>query len=71
MNALSAKKLLNSKWTRVNPERKEKHFLVSKVKYDEDGIVLECEIEAVLTRSTYAIDWRVLRDSKQWMTGWK
>lgn len=71
MNALSAKKLLNSKWTKVNPERKEKHFLVTKVKYDEDGIVTDCLIEAVMSKRTYPIEWRGLRDSEQWISGWQ
>ena len=31
MNALNPKKLLNSKWTSVNPVNKEKHFLVTEV----------------------------------------
>ena len=71
MNALSAKKLLSSKWTKVNPERKEKHFLVTEVNYDENGMVTDCLIEAVMSKHTYSIEWRGLRDSEKWITGWQ
>lgn len=30
-NVVNKKKLLNSKWTAVNPKNKEKHFQVTKV----------------------------------------
>jgi tryptophan-rich hypothetical protein len=70
MNTLNPKKLLNSKWTSVQPVNREKHFLVTEVEYDEDGRVIHCLIEAVLTRRTRTIDWRSLGDSAQWLNGW-
>ena len=70
MNTLSPKKLLNSKWTAVKPLNKEKHFLVSEVEYDEEGVVVHCELEAILSKRSTAITWRELKDSKQWIQGW-
>lgn len=71
MNKLSAKKLLNSKWTAVTPEQSEKHFVITDVEYDEEGIVVSCTLEAVMTKNDYAIDWRDLKDTSLWRQGWK
>ncbi|MBT5483755.1 MAG: TIGR02450 family Trp-rich protein [Gammaproteobacteria bacterium] len=70
-NAISPKKLLNSKWTSVQPENKEKHFLITEVEYDEEGVVIYCLMEAVLTQRSFPISWRVLKDHNQWLTGWR
>ena len=70
MNTLNPKKLLNSKWTAVKPSNKEKHFLVTEVEFDEDGVIIHCLIEAVMTRHSSKIDWRALRNSDQWVNGW-
>ena len=63
-------KLLNSKWTAVNPENKEKHFIVTSVDYDEGDVVLSCILEAVFTKREQAIDWKSLRDEQVWKQGW-
>ena len=70
MNPLNPKKLLNSKWTALKPANKEKHFLVTEVEIDEDGVIIHCLIEAVMTRRSVQIDWRVLRNIDQWVYGW-
>lgn len=70
MNKLSPKKLLNSKWTAVKPLNKEKHFLITEVEYDEDGVVIHCQLEAILSTRNTAIAWRDLKDSSQWVQGW-
>lgn len=70
MNQINSAKLLNSKWTAVKPVNREKHFLVSKVEYDEGGSVLVCILESVLTKNEYAIDWRDLKSKQQWIQGW-
>ena len=70
MNALNSKKLLNSKWTAVKPCNKERHFLVTEVEYDEDGVIIHCLLEAVTTRRSSKINWRSLGDGDRWMTGW-
>lgn len=71
MNRIHPKKLLQSKWTAVKPVNREKHFMVTEVEYDEDGLVLECVIEAVLTRRPASISWRDLQNTEQWVPGWK
>ncbi|MGS2717030.1 TIGR02450 family Trp-rich protein [Eionea flava] len=71
MNRINPKKLLNSKWTAVKPVNKEKHFLISDVEFDEEGNVMDCELEAVMSRRKVSIDWRLLNDSNCWLFGWK
>lgn len=71
MNSINPKKLLNSKWTAVSPNNKEKHFIVTDVEFDEQGLVVLCEIEAVLTKRLASIDWTTLKDLKQWLHGWQ
>lgn len=71
MNNINPKKLLNSKWTAVNPSRKEKHFLVSEIEFDEEGVVVSCSIEAVISKRFILIDWRDLKDESSWAHGWK
>jgi len=71
MNRINPKKLLNSKWTAVEPIRKEKHFIVTEVEYGEDGEVIACVIEAVISRRSIPIQWRVLKDVSRWAQGWK
>ncbi|RBP51301.1 TIGR02450 family Trp-rich protein [Arenicella xantha] len=70
MSTLSTKKLLNSKWTKLNPENKEKHFLVVRIDRDEEEQIVDCVIEAVLSRRQSHIKWRDLADSTQWQSGW-
>ncbi|KZN46528.1 TIGR02450 family Trp-rich protein [Pseudoalteromonas luteoviolacea] len=70
-HAITPKKLLNSKWTSVNPTHKEKHFIVTCVEFDEEGRVIECIIEAVMTHREQDINWRELKDPKAWKMGWK
>ena len=71
MNPLSPKKLLNSKWTAVQPQNKEKHFLITDVEFDEDGAVIHCEIEAIITKRSAAINWQDLKDPEHWRSGWQ
>ncbi|WP_415228167.1 TIGR02450 family Trp-rich protein [Psychromonas sp.] len=70
MNRVTPKVLLNSKWTKINVENREKHFLISTVKFDEQQNVIECIIEAVINKNVYSIDWRELKDNQQWRLGW-
>lgn len=71
MNTINPKKLFNSKWTAVSPLNKEKHFLVTEVKFDEEGHVVHCLIEAVMSHRAEPIEWQSLKDSLQWQQGWK
>lgn len=71
MNRINPKKLLNSKWTSMTPRNKEKHFLVSDVEFDEDGLVVSCHLEAVISKRSFPVDWHDLKDEKDWIQGWK
>jgi len=71
MNKINPKKLLHSKWTAVSPSKKEKHFMVNEVEFDEEGVVVSCCIEAVMSTRSISIDWNVLKDDSQWIHGWK
>ena len=71
MNRINPAKLHHSKWTAVKPVNREKHFLVSDVEYDEDGSVLSCILEAVLSKNEYPIDWTELKNKEKWLQGWK
>jgi len=71
MNQINPAKLLNRKWTARSPENKEKHFLVTNVEFAEDGKLVFCLIEAVLTKREMAIDWQELKDSNRWAIGWQ
>jgi len=71
VNSISAKKLLNSKWTILNPTNKEKHFIITELEFDESNIVTHCLIEAVISNRSQQIDWTKLRDTSQWIQGWK
>lgn len=70
MNQINPKKLLNSKWTAVNPIKKEKHFLITEVKFEENEVT-HCLIEAVMTKRTQALDWQELKNQDDWLSGWK
>lgn len=71
MNKIHPKKLLNSKWTSVNPTNKEKHFIVSDIEFDEDGLVVSCCLEAVISKRSFPVDWHDLKDDENWIQGWK
>jgi tryptophan-rich hypothetical protein len=71
MNKLNPKKLLNSKWTATPAINKEKHFIIVEVEFDEDGNVIECITEAVMSKNQYLISWRDLKDNQKWLQGWK
>ena len=70
MNPISPKALLRSKWTKVNPTNRERHFLITTVKIDDQQRVELCEIEAVINGRAETIDWRSLKDSSIWRQGW-
>ena len=71
MKNINPKKLLNSKWTAVSPVNKEKHFIITDVEFDEEGLVVATSIEAVLPKRAMAIDCNALKDDSQWVYGWK
>lgn len=70
MNKFSPKKLVNSKWTATCPVDKEKHFMVVKVVLDEDQAVVECVLQALMSKREFTIQWRDLEDAEKWSQGW-
>jgi len=68
MNPIRPDKLLQSKWTALAPLNKERHFMVVKL---VDIAHQRCQIEAVLTKKRYIIDWHDLTDSSVWQIGWQ
>lgn len=69
---VNPKKLLNSKWTAVNPTNKEKHFIVTKLvapEIETQSIEL-IELEAVMTNRKQTLKWHQLNDTKKWHQGW-
>ncbi|MFJ4251241.1 TIGR02450 family Trp-rich protein [Pseudomonas sp. DTU12.3] len=70
MNRINPRKLLLSKWTAAHPQNREKHFLVTELFRDEDGTVLEVELQAVLTKRAERLDWQTLQNSTHWKIGW-
>jgi tryptophan-rich hypothetical protein len=71
MNRINPKKLLHSKWTAVNPQNREKHFVVTEVQRDDSDRVMLCILEAVHSHREVEIDWRMLRDPAHWKIGWQ
>lgn len=53
------------------PLNKEKHFIIVEVEYDEDGAVISCLIEAILSKRATHINWQDLKDAELWRQGWK
>jgi tryptophan-rich hypothetical protein len=71
VNKINPKKLLLSKWTSVNPAKKEKHFLVTELKFNDEGAVIHCLMESVMTKRSEPIEWQGLKNSDDWLQGWK
>lgn len=71
MNRITPRKLLLSKWTAAHPRNREKHFLVTELFCDDDGTVLDIELQAVLTQRSERVSWQVLQDAEAWLFGWK
>lgn len=68
---LNPNKLKLSKWTAVSPQNREKHFLVTELVRDEEGVVQGCVLEAVLTKREQVLPWKLLKDSSCWQQGWR
>ena len=70
MHQINPKKLLNSKWTAISPINKEKHFVVSRLVFDDEGLVIECELNAVMSNRFFDIEWSTLKYREVWLQGW-
>ena len=71
MNRLNPRKLLLSKWTATTPQNREKHFLVTELFCDDEGTVLEIELQAVMTKRSQKLAWQTLQNAQTWQMGWK
>ncbi|TFY86967.1 TIGR02450 family Trp-rich protein [Pseudomonas kairouanensis] len=71
MNRINPSKLLLSKWTAARPRNKEKHFLVTELFRDDEGVVLEVELQAVMTRRAERLAWQTLQNAEDWKIGWQ
>ena len=71
MNQVSPKKLLHSKWTKVEIVNKEKHFSIIEVEYDENQSVIKCVIRAEINGTEYQLNWRDLKQPTVWRLGWQ
>ena len=73
---LNPKKLKHSKWTAVQPQNKEKHFIVTQLILPIlllNGVnpqISEVELQAVYSGRSFILPWRDLTDSSQWLQGW-
>jgi len=70
-NKINPNKLLLSKWTAVAPQKKERHFIVTKLIHAENEDIIACELEAVLTNTVYETDWQELKNTTCWLMGWR
>jgi tryptophan-rich hypothetical protein len=69
---VSPKKLLNSKWTAVQPRNRERHLMVVGIVEPEPpgSPVVSIELEAVHSRRIRVMPWRELTDPLKWRQGW-
>ena len=67
---ISPKKLLNSKWTAVDPVNKEKHCLVTKIEIEKCGRVNHCQMQAIYSQRLFLIDWQDLKNPDKERPGW-
>jgi tryptophan-rich hypothetical protein len=71
MNKINPEKLMLSKWTAIKPKQKERHFIVTKLVRDENEVIIFCELEAIINKHIYQIEWQELKDCSDWQMGWK
>ena len=64
---INPKKLRLTKWTAVNPQNKEKHFLVTKVINPELPAhrIKFVKVETVLTKRNFTFPWIELADKQK------
>jgi len=67
---INPKKLLLSKWIARQPKNKERHFIVSELIRDENETIIGCELQAVINKKNYQIDWKTLKNDSCWLMGW-
>lgn len=63
--------LLHSKWTAVEPQNREKHFVAVELIKGENGAIQAVLLEAILTQRRQQISIDQLRDMRRWSMGWQ
>jgi len=72
MNKFNPKKLLNAKWTAQKVVQKERHFIITELIWnDTETQVVGCILEAVINKNQYQISPESLKNSDDWLMGWK
>lgn len=71
MNTINPEKLHHSKWTAAQPRNKEKHFLVTALKRDEEENVVVVILEAIYSHRETTLPWQELKDDSTWLIGWR
>ena len=61
---------VGAKWTALQPERREKHFVVHSRVERVDGPIETVRLEALLTKAVHEIAVSELRDVAHWRSGW-
>ena len=61
---------VGAKWTALQPERREKHFVVHSRMERADGPIETVRLEALLTKAVYEIAVSELSDVAHWRSGW-
>ena len=59
-----------AKWTALQPERREKHFVVHSRMERAEGPIETVRLEALLTKAVYEITVSELSDVAHWRSGW-
>lgn len=67
---INPKKLINSKWTAVNPVNKEKHCLVTKIEIEKNGQVNHCQLLSIHSKRLFLVEWQDLKNREKWLQGW-
>lgn len=59
--------LPDAKWTRLNPENREKHFVL----VSASAKTGRAQLQAVISRSVYNLESKILFNRCEWVPGWK
>jgi tryptophan-rich hypothetical protein len=59
-------KIVGSKWTAIEVEKRRKHWLVVEYQKTNELAVLQ----AVIDKHRTKVHWRGLRDREKWLPGW-
>ena len=62
--------LIGSKWTALQPQQREKHFVVHSRIERAEGPIETVRLEAVRTKSVYTVSVAELANAQCWRVGW-